>query len=150
MGLTEDDYHSLSLTRIQFHSPTGYTTHWPCLDHDSLTLKQLPSHQGMAQQQPEWSRPHNFFCMVQEEQLSAQNTSLRHPWNHVKQFATTTIHHDILRPIREKLSQNRQHWTSNSHRRELEENPLMVDPVKSSTKVDLNYSSLLPRLQSTL
>ena len=81
---------------------------------------------------------------VQEEQQRAQNTSLRHLWHHVNQFATTTIHHDILWPIREKLCQNRQHWTTNSHKKELEENPLMVDHVKSGTKADLNYSSLLP------
>ena len=87
------------------------------------------------------------LCSIKEEQLQSQNTSLRHPWH---QFATTTIHHDILWSIREKLCQNRQQWTSNSHRTELQENPPMVDPVKSGTEIDLNYSSLLPHLQSTL
>ena len=50
------------------------------------------------------------LCSIQEEQLRAQNTSMRHPWHHVNKFAMTTIHHDILWPIREKLCQNRQQW----------------------------------------
>ena len=150
-------YHSLNLTRIQYHSPqvTPHTN--PVLITSPKTLKQLP----LAR---EWHNSRQSgviiitvklvvlyrekLCSVQEEQLLRQNTSLRHPWHHVNQFATTTIHHDILWPIREKLRQNRQHWTSNSHRTELEENPLMVDPVKSG--VDLNYCSLLPHLQCTL
>ena len=68
----------------------------------------------------------------------------------VNQFAPTTIHYDILWPIREILCQKWQHSTTNSHRAKLEENPLMVDPVKSDTEVDLNNSNLLPLLQSTL
>ena len=32
---------------------------------------------------------------VQEKQLSAQNTSLRHSRHHVNQFAPTTVHHDV-------------------------------------------------------
>ena len=73
---------------------------------------------------------------VQEELLLTQNTSLRHLWHLCNQFETTAIHQDILLPIREKLCQNRQHWTSDSHTAEFEENPLMVGPVKSSTEVD--------------
>ena len=42
------------------------------------------------------------------------------------------------------MCQNRQHRTSNSNRAELGENPMMVDPVKSGTGVDLNRSSLCP------
>ena len=80
----------------------------------------------------------------------AQNTSPRHPRHHVNQIDTTTIHHDILWLIREKLFQNRQHWTTISHRTEFEENPLMVDPVKSGTEVDLNYSRIVPHLQIIL
>ena len=40
---------------------------------------------------------------VQEEQQLAQITILRHFWHHMIQIALTTIHHDLLWPIREKL-----------------------------------------------
>ena len=52
-----------------------------------------------------------WYYNVYREELWTQNTYLRHPWHHVIQFATTTIHYDILLPIRETQSQNRQHWT---------------------------------------
>ena len=45
------------------------------------------------------------LCGVLKEKLQTKNTSLRHPWHHVYQFATTTIHHDNLWPVREKLSE---------------------------------------------
>ena len=84
-----------------------------------------------------------MFCGVQDEQLRSQNTSLRHSWHHVNQFASTTNYQDIQWPIREKWCQNRQHRTSNSHRSELEENPFDGWPSKSITEVDLNNSTLL-------
>ena len=43
-----------------------------------------------------------------------------------------------------------QHRTSDTHRAELIENSLMVDPIKSSTEVDLHNPGLLPTLQCTL
>ena len=48
-----------------------------------------------------------------------------------------------------KLCQYSQHGTSNTHRAELIENSLMVDPIKSSAEVDLHNSGLLPSLQCT-
>ena len=92
----------------------------------------------------------SFVSMTKSPWLSLHGTtavpihSLRHSWHHVNQIASTTIHHGILWPIREKLCQNRKHRTSNSHRTEFEENSLMMDPVKSNTRVDLNNPSLLP------
>ena len=50
----------------------------------------------------------------------------------------TSIHHDILWPIREKLCLNRRHKTFNPYRTELKENPLIVDSVKNRTEIDLN------------
>ena len=44
----------------------------------------------------------------------------------------------------EKLCLDRQQSNSNSHRAELEENPLMVDDVKSSTKVDWTILASCP------
>ena len=99
---------------------------------------------------PKWSRQHNRkACFSLIEKSSAvrrmnnyghKKTSLRYSWHHINQYAPTTT----MRSVREKLCQNRQNRTSNPHRAELEENPLMVDPIKSGTEVDLNYSSLLP------
>ena len=71
------------------------------------------------------------------------------PYN-VNQFIPATIPHNILRPSREKLCQNREHRTFNAHKAEFEENQLMVDPVKSSTAINLNNSRFLPPLHSTL
>ena len=68
----------------------------------------------------------------------------------VTQFASATIHHDILWPIREKLCQNWQHRKSNSNRADLQEDPLMVYSVHSGNEVDLNNSSLPPSLQNTI
>ena len=42
------------------------------------------------------------------------------------------------------------HRTSNTHRAELIENALMVDPIKGCTEINLHDPSLLPTLQSTL
>ena len=64
--------------------------------------------------------------------------------------ALLTIRRDILRPIRGKQCQNRQHRTSNAHRPDFGENSLMVDPVKNRTEGDLDNLSLLPTFQCTL
>ena len=48
----------------------------PCLDYDSETLKQLPSHQGTAQQPPEWSR-HTFDRRHTCEQTALINAKFR-------------------------------------------------------------------------
>ena len=49
-----------------------------------------------------------------------------------------------------KLCHTRLRRTTNFHRAEIEENPLIVDSVKNDTKVYMNNSSLLSRLQSYL
>ena len=53
---------------------------------------------------------------VQNKHRCPQNTALRHFRHHVNQFAPTTIRQDILRPIREKLCQNRQQRSFKAHR----------------------------------
>ena len=145
------DYHSLSFTRVQFNSPQ-VTPHTNPGDSYFFGRRWHNSYQsGIVSITLELVFHYREkFRGEQEEQQWTQNTSMRHPRHHVNKFATTNIHHDILRPIREKLCQDRQQWTSNSHREEHEENPLMVDPVKTRTEIDLNHSSLLPHLQSTL
>ena len=47
------------------------------------------------------------------------------------------------------MYQYRQHITSNTHRTELIENSLMVDPIKCSAEINLYDPSLLPTLQCT-
>ena len=44
----------------------------------------------------------------------------------------------------------RQHRTPNTHRSELIQNSLMVDPIKGCAEINLNDPSLLPTLKCTL
>ena len=101
--------------------------HWLCNRH-SLSTRWYNSYQsGVVSVTVEFVFHYrDKFRGVQEEQLGTQNTFLRRS---VNQFATIIIHHDILLTIREKLPQNRPHWTSNSYRAEHEKNPLMVNNV---------------------
>ena len=86
---------------------------------------------------------------VQEEQRRTQNTYLRYSWHHVNQFAPTTIHHDILRPISESVSeQNRQAQNQLPQSSDWREFPIGLG--KSCIKVDLNNSNLLLPLESIL
>ena len=62
----------------------------------------------------------------------------------LRQQSTTTYCNQLERNC---VRTFRQHRTSNSHRAELEDNPLMVDPVKDGTEVNLNNYRFLPRLQ---
>ena len=48
-----------------------------------------------------------------------------------------------------KLCQYRQHRSSNTHRTELIENCLMVDPIKGYTEINLQHTYLLSTLQCT-
>ena len=79
-----------------------------------------------------------------------RNTALRHSWHNVNRFTPTTIHHNVLWSVWQKLCQYRQHRTSNSHRSELIENALIVDPIKGCTEINLHDPSPLPTLQCTL
>ena len=79
-----------------------------------------------------------------------QNTALRHSWQDINQFTPTTVHHDERWSIRQKLCQYRQHRTSNTHRTELIQNSLMVDPINGFAEINLHDPCLLPSLQCTL
>ena len=52
--------------------------------------------------------------------------------------------------VRQKLCLYRQHRTSNTHRADLIENALMVNPIKCCTEINLHDASLLPTVQCTL
>ena len=71
----------------------------------------------------------------------------RHSRHHVNQITPITIHYNVLRPIRKKLCENWHHRTANALSAELEENYLIVKPVKSGTVIDLHNPGLLPTLQ---
>ena len=77
-------------------------------------------------------------------------TLSRYSWHDVNQFNLTTVHHNVLWSIWLELCQYRQHRTSNTHRTELLQNSLMIDPIKGCAKINLCDSSLLYTLQRTM
>lgn len=58
------------------------------------------------------------------------NTHLWHFRHEINQYGPTTIHHDVLWPIRKKQCQNWQHRTSNSHRAAREENSFTMRDIE--------------------
>ena len=111
----------VSVLLRQFHS--AHVT--PHTNHVQITIHVVCnsySVSGMALQLPKCGRQHyRKVCSLQYGVNSAvsgrNNCGPQHwgpeknSWQYKNQFGPTTIHHDILWPIREKLCQNRKHWT---------------------------------------
>ena len=75
------------------------------------------------------------FQSLQEGHQRAQNTALQHPWHNIKQFTPTTIHHNVLWLVWQKLCQYIQQRTPNTHSAPLIDNAQMVDPIKDCTEI---------------
>ena len=110
----------------------------------------------MAQQLSKWSHRHNQSAYSPkwkkvprciEGTIMGTKTALRHSWHYVNQAIPTTVNHTVMWSIWLKLCQYRQHRTSNTHRTELIQNFLMVDPIKGCAGINLYDPSLLPTLQ---
>ena len=152
-------YHSLGCTRIQLHSPnvTPVTNLAKVTDQELCYCNSNAwgwhnSHQSrvisITNQLyfPEWKKPPK--CTEGTTTISKHCPV--HSWKNTNQFTPTTIHHNVLWSIWQKLCQYRQHRSSNTHRAEPVENALMVNPIKGCTDINLQYPSLLSTLQCNL
>ena len=147
------DYHCLSLTRIQFHSPKVT----PLTNLHEVTAQGLcfcnSNAWGWHKQLSKWNHRHDSTFPFSKMEKSSEVYRRNNNWPKTlacgtpdTTFTHTTVNHNVLRSIWWKLCQYRQHRTSNTHRTELIQNSLMVDPIKCCAEINLHDPSLLPTL----